>query len=58
MTRPLIISDCDEVLLHMIGPFRDWLGEQHGIDFDMSGGDFAGVGVTAIPFLIDFHSSN
>ena len=41
MSRPLIISDCDEVLLHMVGPFRDWLGEQEGIDFDMSGGDFA-----------------
>jgi hypothetical protein len=36
----LIISDCDEVLLHMIAPFRDWLAEQHGIDFDMSGGEF------------------
>ncbi len=43
MSRPLVISDCDEVLLHMIGPFRDWLGEQHGIDFDMSGSDFAGA---------------
>ena len=41
MSRPLIISDCDEVLLHMIGPFRDWLGEAHGIDFDMRGGEFA-----------------
>lgn len=40
MSRPLIISDCDEVLLHMVGPFRDWLGEQHGIAFDMSGGNF------------------
>jgi GAF domain-containing protein len=41
MNRPLIISDCDEVLLHMVGPFRDWLGEAHGIAFDMTGGDFA-----------------
>jgi hypothetical protein len=40
LSRPLIISDCDEVLLHMIAPFRDWLAEQHGIDFDMSGGEF------------------
>ena len=23
MTRPLIISDCDEVLLHMVAPFKD-----------------------------------
>lgn len=41
MSRPLIISDCDEVLLHMIAPFQGWLAEQHGIDFDMSGGEFA-----------------
>lgn len=40
MSRPLIISDCDEVLLHMIAPFRDWLGERHGIDFDLSTGEF------------------
>ncbi len=40
MNRPLIISDCDEVLLHMIGPFRDWLGESQGVDFDLSGGEF------------------
>ena len=41
MTRPLIITDCDEVLLHMVGPFRDWLAERHGIAFDMAGGDFS-----------------
>jgi hypothetical protein len=40
MTRPLVISDCDEVLLHMVGPFGTWLEEAHGIRFDMSGGDF------------------
>ena len=40
MTRPLVISDCDEVLLYMVAPFRDWLDEQHGVVFDMSGGDF------------------
>lgn len=33
MTRPLLISDCDEVLLHMVAHFRDWLAEAHGIDF-------------------------
>lgn len=41
MSRPLVISDCDEVLLYMVAPFRDWLAEQHGIDFDMGGVDFA-----------------
>lgn len=40
MTRPLVVTDCDEVLLYMIAPFRDWLGEAHGIDFDLSGRDF------------------
>ena len=40
MSRPLIISDCDEVLLHMIAPFRDWLGEDHGIDFTLEGREF------------------
>lgn len=38
--RPLIISDCDEVLLHMVAPFRQWLGEAHDIDFSMKDNDF------------------
>lgn len=33
MTRPLLISDCDEVLLHMVRHFADWLGEAHEVDF-------------------------
>ncbi|HEX7873630.1 MAG TPA: HAD family hydrolase [Sphingobium sp.] len=33
MARPLIISDCDEVLLHMMVPFRAWLDEAQGIHF-------------------------
>ncbi len=41
MSRPLVITDCDEVLLHMVGPFRDWLGEAHGIDFAMESHDFS-----------------
>ena len=40
MSRPLVITDCDEVLLHMVAPFRDWLDEAHGIDFSMEGSDF------------------
>lgn len=35
MTRPLIITDCDEVLLHMVVPFRQWLEEAHDVHFDM-----------------------
>lgn len=41
MTKPLIISDCDEVLLHMIVPYKEWLGEHHGIDFVMEDSDFS-----------------
>ncbi|MCB2082437.1 MAG: HAD family hydrolase [Sphingomonadaceae bacterium] len=41
MSRPLVISDCDEVLLHMVAPFRDWLGEARGVDFHMGTNDFS-----------------
>ena len=41
MSRPLVISDCDEVLLHMIAPFRVWLGETQGVTFRMEGNNFA-----------------
>ena len=41
MTRPLIISDCDEVLLYMVAPFKDWLAETQGVEFRMNGNDFA-----------------
>ena len=27
MSRPLLITDCDEVLLHMLGHFAEWLDE-------------------------------
>ncbi len=40
MNRPLIVTDCDEVLLYMIAPFRDWLAETQGVTFDMSRQDF------------------
>ena len=39
-TAPLLISDCDEVLLHMVVPFRDWLDEAHHIHFDLVHGDW------------------
>jgi len=41
MTRPLVVTDCDEVLLHMVSHFRDWLAAKHAIDFRMSGHSFA-----------------
>lgn len=40
MTRPLIISDCDEVLLHMVAPFKVWLETQQGVDFSLDGHNF------------------
>jgi hypothetical protein len=41
MSRPLIITDCDEVLLHMVVPFRAWLDETHDVHFDMHDRGFA-----------------
>jgi hypothetical protein len=40
MSRPLLITDCDEVLLHMVRHFGEWLDEAHGIDFRPAGGAF------------------
>jgi len=39
--RPLLITDCDEVLLHMVSHFRDWLGEALEVDFAFETGQFA-----------------
>lgn len=39
--RPLLITDCDEVLLHMVSHFGDWVREAHGIVFTPEGGDFS-----------------
>jgi hypothetical protein len=41
MSRPLLITDCDEVLLHMVVPFGEWLDEAHAIAFDIESGNFA-----------------
>jgi len=41
--RPLLITDCDEVLLHMVTPFGQWLDEAHDIAFEMEHRDFAGA---------------
>ena len=43
MSRPLLITDCDEVLLHMVSHFEAWLGEAHGIDFNFESGTFGGA---------------
>jgi hypothetical protein len=40
--KPLLICDCDEVLLHMVRHFGVWLREAHEIEFALEGGgDFA-----------------
>lgn len=41
MSRPLIISDCDEVILHMVMHFKDWLEESQGINFQLEGSNFS-----------------
>lgn len=41
MSRPLVICDCDEVLLHMVSHFGAWLDEEHDLDFRLEGTDFA-----------------
>jgi hypothetical protein len=39
MSRPLLITDCDEVLLHMVRHFGVWLRESHDVEFDYRGPD-------------------
>ena len=41
MSRPLVVTDCDEVLLHMVRHFRNWLESTQDVDFDMTGQNFA-----------------
>jgi len=41
MNRPLVVTDCDEVLLHMVRHFGEWVGEAHGIHFELNGNPFA-----------------
>lgn len=40
MTRSLIVCDCDEVLLHMVRHFAEWLDEEHDIAFSLQGNPF------------------
>lgn len=39
--RPLLICDCDEVLLHMIGHFSHWLEETQDYIFDLTETDYS-----------------
>lgn len=40
MSRPLLITDCDEVLLHMVSHFAEWVGEAHDLAFDLAAPGF------------------
>ena len=39
--RPLLVTDCDEVLLHMVRHFATWLGEAHEVDFTIGSWELA-----------------
>lgn len=41
MSRPLLICDCDEVLLYMVRHFADWLGEAHDVEFTIGSWELA-----------------
>lgn len=54
MTRPLVICDCDEVLLHFVGPFSDYLASEHDLalhldSFALSGNIRRADGTTIEP---------
>jgi hypothetical protein len=38
--RPLLVTDCDEVLLHMVTHFAEWVAEAHGLRFDLTAPGF------------------
>jgi hypothetical protein len=43
MSRPLLISDCDDVLLHFAPHFAEWAAEAHGLHFQRDAPGFAGA---------------
>lgn len=56
MKRPLLISDCDEVLLHMVSHFAEWLEAEQGIKFAFETGRFSEaltVAETGEPLALD-----
>ncbi|HEX2762717.1 MAG TPA: HAD family hydrolase [Allosphingosinicella sp.] len=38
--RPLLVTDCDEVLLHMVSHFADWVADAHAMSFDLASPGF------------------
>ena len=43
MSRPLLISDCDDVLLHFAPHFAEYVAEAHGLSFLLDAPGFAGA---------------
>jgi hypothetical protein len=43
MSKPLLISDCDDVLLHFAPHFADWVAEEHGLVFALDAPAFSGA---------------
>jgi hypothetical protein len=43
MSRPLLISDCDDVLLHFAPHFGEWVAEAYGFSFSLDVPSFAGA---------------
>ncbi|MEA3030832.1 MAG: hypothetical protein QOG13_2157, partial [Sphingomonadales bacterium] len=41
--RPLLISDCDDVLLHFAPHFAEWVAEEYGFSFSLDVPSFAGA---------------
>jgi phosphoglycolate phosphatase-like HAD superfamily hydrolase len=41
--RPLLITDCDEVLLHLVRHFGAWLDEAHGIELTHTDSDMGAI---------------
>ena len=40
MNRPLLISDCDDVLLHFAPHFAEWVAQAHGLVFNLDSPNF------------------
>ncbi|HYI65155.1 MAG TPA: HAD family hydrolase [Allosphingosinicella sp.] len=43
MSRPLLISDCDDVILHFAPHFASWVEEAHGLRLSLDNPGFAGA---------------
>ncbi len=43
MSRPLLITDCDEVILHFVAHFADWVAEDADLVFDLDAPGFVGA---------------